>query len=221
MKKGFYLALLAAFILIAVMLYEVFMIVPNEKTMGAVQRIFYFHVGSAISCYFSICVVLLGSVIYLRNRKTVYDALAEAAGECGLLFSTIVLATGMIWGHAAWNSWFRWEPRLVSFLLLWLIFLAFVVLRIFGDPVRIASHSAILGITGSVMVPIVMFSVRLLPGMSQLHPKLESSADLAPEMRPAFFLSIVALVMLQFVLLFFRTRLGVLERDIEGGDNGA
>ena len=134
--------------------------------------------------------------------------------EVGFVFATVVLATGMIWGHAAWNTWFRWEPRLVTFLLLWLIFLAFLVLRVFGDPVRTAAHSAVLGIIGSLMVPLVMLSVRLLPGMTQIHPSLQARGGLAPEMKPALYVSMLALVLLQFLLVWFRCRLGTAERSL-------
>ena len=202
------------FVVIAYALYMVFLGVPNERQMGAVQRIFYFHVGCAVSCYFSMFLVLIGSVAYLATRKRLWDSMSEAAGEVGFVYATIVLLTGMVWGHSAWNTWFRWEPRLVTFLLLWLIFLAFIVLRIFGDPVRMAAHSAILGILGALMVPAVMLSIRLLPGMTQLHPSLQAKGGLAPEMKPALYIAMLGLILLQVLLVCLRTRIGSAERTL-------
>lgn len=120
------LALSAVSVLYA--MYFVFCVVPNERTMGAIQRIFYFHVGSAIACYLAVGTVLISSILYLASGKVVYDQLSHAAGEVGFLFCTVVLVSGMIWGHTAWNTWFRFEPRLVSFLLMWFLFLSFVLL---------------------------------------------------------------------------------------------
>jgi heme exporter protein C len=152
--------------------YLVFLVVPNERTMGAIQRIFYFHVGSAMASSLCFGVVFIAAILFLRSHKIQFDALSVAAGEVGFLFCTIVLLSGMIWGHTAWNTWFRFEPRLVTFLFLWLIFLSFVLLRLFGDPARIARHSAVLGILGAVTVPLMIYSIKLLPAAAQLHPQV-------------------------------------------------
>ncbi|MBN8548672.1 MAG: cytochrome c biogenesis protein CcsA [Deltaproteobacteria bacterium] len=192
--------------------YLVFLVVPNERIMGPVQRIFYFHVGSAIACYCAFGVVLIASLAYLATRDRRADVVAEAAGEVGFVFCTIVLLTGMIWGHAAWNTWFRWEPRLVSFLLLWLIFLSFTTLRVFGDPKKIAAHSAVLGIIGAVTVPLVVYSIKLLPQMAQLHPQiLENRGLVDPTYKPTLFVCMGSLVCLQALLIWFRVRIGLLE----------
>ena len=194
--------------------YLVFLVVPNERVMGPVQRIFYFHVGSAIACYCSFAVVLVAGLAYLATRDLRADVVAQAAGEVGFIFCTIVMLTGMIWGHAAWNTWFRWEPRLVTFLLLWLIFLSFNILRAFGDPKKIAAHSAVLGILGAVTVPLVVFSIKLLPQMAQLHPVVVENRGLKdPTFEPTMFMCMAALVLLQAALIWFRMRIGFLEYE--------
>jgi ABC-type transport system involved in cytochrome c biogenesis permease subunit len=96
-------------VLVAVSNWLIFLVVPNERVMGAVQRIFYVHVGAAFACYAAFGVVLVASVLFLANRSRGADMVGVAAGEVGFLFCTIVLITGMIWGHSAWNTWFRWE----------------------------------------------------------------------------------------------------------------
>lgn len=195
-------------------LYLVFLVVPNERVMGPIQRIFYFHVGSAIACYISFACVFFASVLYLATKETLYDLLSQAAGEVGFIFCTIVLISGMIWGHTAWNTWFRFEPRLVTFLLLWLIFLAFSLLRTFGEGGKIPTHSAVLGILGSLTVPIMIYSIKLLPAAAQLHPQVIENRGLKdPSFGHALFISIIALSLLQFVLVRIRFRIECLQRQ--------
>lgn len=208
-----YLATLAAFLLVGAAQYYIFMLVPNEQVMGAVQRVFYFHVASALACYASIAVVFVASVTYLATRKESADLLAVAAGEVGFILCSVVLATGMIWGHSAWNTWFRWEePRLVTFLVLWLIFLSFTVLRNFGDPAKTAVHGSVLGILGAITVPIVYVSIKFLPQSARLHPEVIERGGLKdPLYWQAFGLSVVALMALCALLVWVRYWLGGLE----------
>jgi heme exporter protein C len=191
----------------------IFMLVPNERVMGAVQRIFYFHVASAFACYAAFGVVLVASLIFLVTNRWKSDILSEAAGEVGFVLCSIVLASGMIWGHSAWNTWFRWEePRLVTFLVLWLIFLSFTVLRNFGDSTRIGVHSAILGILGAASVPIVSLSINFLNAREQLHPKVIEHGGLKdPSYWQAFGISTVTLLTLAALLIHVRYRIGCAE----------
>jgi heme exporter protein C len=192
----------------------IFMIVPTEQVMGAVQRVFYFHVASALACYAAFGVVFVGSVAYLVTRIEKADILSAAAGEVGFVLCTIVLITGMIWGHSAWNTWFRWEePRLVTFLVLWLIFLSFTVLRNFGDPTKTAVHGSILGILGALSVPLVYVSIKFLPQSARLHPEVIERGGLKdPTYWQAFGISVVALMSLCALLVWLRYRVGVLEK---------
>lgn len=205
-------------VLVGAAVYVVFMAVPDERVMGAVQRIFYFHVGSAVACYLGFGLVFLFSLGYLAFRERPLDLLNEAAAEVGFLFCTITLASGMIWGHSAWNTWFRWEPRLVTFLLLWLIFLSFNLLRLFGDTRKLGAHSAVLGILGAVTVPAVWLSVKLLPQVAQLHPQVVETGGLKhPMFKVAMFLTMAALVLFEAVLIVARARIGFLKDRMEEG----
>lgn len=205
---------LATSALVFYAIYLVFMVVPNERVMGPIQRIFYFHVGAAVACYCSAAVVLLGSLMYLATRELKHDTLAHAAAEVGLVFCSITLMSGMIWGKVAWNTWFDWrEPRLITFLLLWLIFLSLNLFRILGERSKVPAQASALGILSAVTVPIVVFSVKLLPQAAQLHPQVVENSGLKhPSYWQAFFVTMAAMVALQFVLVSLRYRIGSLER---------
>lgn len=212
-SKFFPLASLFTLLIVGVAQYLIFMVVPNEQVMGAVQRIFYFHVATAFACYAAFFVVFVASVSYLTSRNKNHDIFSVAAGEVGFVFCTIVLITGMIWGHSAWNTWFRWEePRLVTFLVLWLIFLSFTVLRNFGDPAKTAIHGSILGIIGAASVPLVYASIKLLPQSARLHPEVIEHGGLKdPSYWQAFGISVVGMLCLCALLVWARYRIGLAE----------
>lgn len=199
-------------ILIITALAFALVIAPEEKLMGAVQRIFYFHVGSAFACYIAFAGVFCSSLIYLWRKHPITDLLNETFAEVGFVFCSITLVTGMIWGDAAWNTPFRWEPRLVTFLFLWLIFLGFQILRRFGSEELKQNHSAILGILGSLMVPLVWYSIKLLPATAQLHPQVIDNQGLrSPLFIWAMLTAIVALLSFELFLIVLRLRIALAE----------
>jgi heme exporter protein C len=214
--KLFPLTTLVTLLLLGVAQYFIFMVVPNEQIMGAVQRVFYFHVAAALACYAAFFAVFVASVSYLTSRNKNHDIFNVAAGEVGFVLCTIVLITGMIWGHSAWNTWFRWEePRLVTFLVLWLIFLSFTVLRNFGDPTKTAVHGSILGIIGAASVPLVYLSIKLLPQSARLHPEVIEHGGLRdPSYWQAFGISVVGMLLLCTILVWVRYRIGCAEERV-------
>lgn len=225
LSKFFPLASLVTLLIVGVAQYFIFMVVPNERVMGAVQRVFYFHVATALACYAAFFAVFVASVSYLTTRNKRHDIFGVAAGEVGFVFCTIVLITGMIWGHSAWNTWFRWEePRLVTFLVLWLIFLSFTVLRNFGDPARTAIHGSILGIIGAASVPLVYVSIKLLPQSARLHPEVIEHGGLRdPSYWQAFGLSVAGMLSFCALLVWMRYRVGIAEEharmsNVQGED---
>src|SRR5437879_5404726 len=155
------LAMLAALVI-------VFLLVPTEADMGIVQRIFYFHVSSAWVAFLGFFLVASASAVYLWNGSRAADRLAEAAGEVGVLFCTLVLVTGPIWARPIWGVWWTWDPRLTMTLILWAIYASYLMLRAFGgeDP-ALARYAAVLGIVGVLDIPLIVVSVRLLRG---IHP---------------------------------------------------
>ena len=112
--------------------YLVFIYAPMESTMRAAQRIFYFHLPSAWLCYIGFIMCAGWSLRYLMTQKSEHDALALASAEVGLTFGIIVLTTGPLWARAAWGVWWKWEPRLTTMAILFLIFTCYWVIRSFG-----------------------------------------------------------------------------------------
>lgn len=207
-------ALSALLILIAN--FHVFELVDNEVTMGPVQRILYYHVGSAIACYTAVAILLICSIAYVATQADSFNHIAVAANEVGLIFCSINLITGMIWGNTAWNTPFRMEPRLVSSLVLWLILVSILILRKYGEPHKRDQHAAALSIIGAIMIPIVILSMRLLPQTGQLHPRVAENPNALPQgFRTAMSWAIYACMSLQFALIWLRARIEDLRLRLE------
>jgi heme exporter protein C len=203
-----------ALALIPFALYMTFIYAPDEQIMGAVQRIFYFHVGAAIASYCSFLMIFIGCIGYLATRNSNYDLIAMASAEVGFLLCTIVLGSGMIWAHSAWGVWFNTEPRLISFLLIWFGLIAYLIFRNFGDQLKQAIHSAVLGILICVTVPVMVLSIKYLPAFKQLHPIVIERGGLDPAMRTSLIVAIFALIAFQFLLVIIRYRLALIENQI-------
>lgn len=198
-------------------LYLVFIWVPNEKTMGIVQRIFYFHVPSAWTAFLAFGVVFVYSLLYLIKKQRRFDTTAEAAAEVGVLFTTVVLTTGPLWARPVWNTWWSWDPRLTLTLVLWLIYVAYLMLRGFvADKERAARFAAIFGIVGFLDVPLVYMSIRW---WRTIHPKPVimggQDSGLDPAMAKVLLFSFFTLLLLFVVLVSERVRLQKLREGFE------
>lgn len=192
----------------------VFFYAPVEIQMGAVQKIFYYHVPSAIVCYVLLFLAFLFSLLYLWREEPLFDHLAYAAAEVGWVFITAVLVTGPIWGRSAWGKWWVWEPRLTSFLVLWLTYSAYFLLRLFSrGEGRTAKIAAVLAIVAFFDVPIVHKAISWWGSI--VHPK---KVVLEPAMRLTFLVSLAAVFLLGAALAFNRTRLGLLEAEKAEGE---
>jgi heme exporter protein C len=152
-------ALTYAWLLVA--LYMIFLFAPQEQTMGEVQRIFYIHVPSAITAFLGYFVVFLGSVGYLWKRSRLADELAHAAAEVGFVFCSCVLITGPLWAKPVWGIWWTWDMRLTSTFILWLLFVAYLMLRSYlVNPARAALLGAVVGVIGFADVIFDYMSIR-------------------------------------------------------------
>ncbi len=194
---------LSLLVAMGVDLYLIFLFAPEERTMGQVQRIFYFHVPSAWVAFLAFFVVFVASIGYLWKKDRKYDVVAACSAEIGVVFATLVLITGPIWARPVWNVWWDWSPRLTSFLVLWFIYVAYLMLRSFVEgEERGARFAAVFGIVGFVDVPIVYMSIRL---WRDIHPSPViaggEGSGLAPEMKIAFFFSLFAFTLLYLALL--------------------
>jgi len=176
---------------------------PAEQTMGLVQKIFYYHVPSAMLLFVSAFVCGIASAVYLFRRSAAADRVALAAGELVVLFGLIVLVTGPIWARKAWGVWWEWDARLTSSLLLWMIFVAYLMVRRFGGPGS-EKLSAAMALFGMANVPFVYVSVNY---WRTLHPKTSVVMTLAPGMRGPFWFCVAAFTILYLLLLTLRKRL--------------
>jgi heme exporter protein C len=114
-------------------------------------------------------VLFVGSVGYLWKRNQTFDRLARSAAELGFLFTTLVLITGMLWGRPIWGTWWQWEARLTTTLILWFIYLGYFMVRSYaGEPERAARFAGVLAIIGAIDIPIIHMSVRW---WRTLHPE--------------------------------------------------
>jgi len=206
---------LLATLLVPVCLYVIFRIVPTEEKMGVVQRIFYFHVPSAIAGFLGVFLCAVCSALYLWTRDRRFDRVAHASAELGVLFFTIVLLTGPIWARPVWGVWWTGEVRLTSTLVLWLMYVGYLILRQSAEsPEQAARWGAVLGIVGALDLPIIYKSVEWWRG---LHPKVfkvSGGQGLDPAMGRAFGLCLFTFVLLFFVLLIKRCRVGALEDQV-------
>lgn len=167
----------AALALLVVNLLMIFFYAPTESTMGNVQRIFYFHVGSAWVSSIAFFVALVAGILYLRRPSATLDTISLASVEIGLAFTTMTIVSGSVWGRPAWNTWWIWSPRLTSITVMWLVYVAYFMLRgAIEDKERRGRFAAVYVIAGFVTVIITFLSIRFL---RDIHPVLigEASAE--------------------------------------------
>jgi heme exporter protein C len=185
---------------------------PTDAVQGIVQKIFYLHVPAAIAAYTCFAAVLVGGLVYLWNESPSADRLARAGAEVGLVFTTVTLVMGSIWAKPIWGSyWVWWDARLVSTLVLWLIYAGYLLVRRIAAPGRQAARfGAVVGIVGFIDVPIVHFSVTW---WRTIHPPVETAApgSLPPEMLLTFAVSAIAVLLLAAVLIGYRYRVEALK----------
>ena len=200
-------------ILLFVAIYLVFSFAEIEMTMLEVQKIFYFHISSAFTLFLAFGVTFVCSILYLIKRLDKYDTIALVSTEIGIVFGVVVFTTGPIWARFAWNTWWNWEPRLTSALILWLIYVGYLILRSALPEEKKRVYSAVLGIIGFLNVPIVYFSVELWQG--GLHPDTSTKMNLPPTMQIAWLISWLALTLLYLFLLMFRYRVEQMKLELD------
>ncbi len=190
---------IALCVLMSAALYLTFLWVPNEQTMGVIQRIFYFHVPSAWAAMLAFTLVFAGSILYLIRRDAYWDWIAGASAEIGLLFCTIVLITGPIWARPVWGIWWTWDARLTLTLVMWLIYAGYWILRRqIEEPEKRARFSAVIGIIAFLDIPMVYFSIHW---WRTQHPSSLFTGGAQSGLDPAMLLTLMA-ALIAFLLLF-------------------
>ena len=187
----------------------IFFYAPTDYLQGVVQRIFYLHVSSAIAAYGCFAVVLVGGVVYLRKETPEADRVARAGAVVGVVFTTVTLVMGMLWAKPIWNTYWTWDARLTSTLVLWIIYAGYLLVRRLAAPGRQAARfAAVVGIFGFVDVPVVYFSVTW---WRTVHPGPVISTDaLPPEMLFTFLFTMACTLVLAAVMIAIRYRIEAL-----------
>lgn len=202
-------------------LYLVFFVAPREQVMGEVQRIFYWHVPAAWMSMVAFGITALTGVIYLVTRRRAWDMISRSSVEVGLLFTLITIVSGSVWARPAWNTWWTWDPRLTTYTIVALIYVAYVMLRQgIEDPERAARFAAVYGLVGFVSVPITFFSIRW---WRTIHPVVigtpsaaaEGSFAMTDSMLFIFLLCNLVFPLLYAALLANRVRLERLYERVE------
>lgn len=146
--------------------YQAIYVAPTDAMQGEIFRIIFYHVPSFAAAFVFFGLSLLGSIGFLTFRRTypdraqMADALALAGAEIGVVFCTVGLTTGPLWGRRAWGIWWTWDARLTTTLVLWLIYVSYLLLRRFSGGPQMQTLAAVLGIFGALDVPIVYMANR-------------------------------------------------------------
>jgi heme exporter protein C len=206
---------IAAAVAVVVTYLRAIFFTPTEAIQGPAQKIFYIHATAAWVAFLAFGLVGLVSVLYLWLREERLDRIAESSAEVGLMFTTVVLITGPLWGKPIWGTYWTWDARLTLTLFLWFIFVAYIVLRGAIDEREMrARYCAVLGILGAILIPFIHLSVYLF---RTLHPKpilmKPDAPSLPPEMLTTVLLAFASFTLLYIVLLRARYRYAV-DRDI-------
>lgn len=207
MKRGspfVYILSGLTFVLMVSVLYMVFNYVPTERTMGIVQRIFYFHVPVAWVALLSYMVMFVNSILYLWKRENKWDIIASSSAEVGFAFTAMFLITGSIWAKPIWGVWWVWEPRLTTAFVLLLIYAAYLLVRSFAlEKTQGARFAAVVGIVGFIDVPMIILAITL---WRTQHPgPVIFSGGLTPPMLLTLLISVAAFTALYSLLLILTT----------------
>ena len=214
MKRAFPIfAVLTAFLL-SYALYEALVAAPTEKTMGDVQRIFYYHVPSAWTAFLLFLINFVASVVYLIRRSHAADIVAVVTAEVGVVFCTVVLVTGPLWARPVWGIWWTWDVRLTSTLVLWLIYVSYLMLRRFSTSSQTPLLAAALAVFGALDVPLVYLSIWIFRTQHP-QPVIGGGGSIDPRMLHILLLNWIAFLCFAALVCWSRYRLERLRREVE------
>ncbi len=187
----------------------IFLYAPEDYLQKEPQRIFYLHVSSAIAAFAAFAVVLVASAVYLRTESARADRLARSAALVGVVLTTVTLVMGMLYAKPIWGTFWTWDARLTSTLVLWVVYAGYLLLRRLAEPGRqSARFAAVVGIFGFVDVPVVYFSVTW---WRTQHPGPVIVNDaLPPQMLLTFLVALACTLFLGAVMIAIRYRIETL-----------
>ena len=200
-------------VLFLIALYLTLVYAPREAVMGDVQRVFYFHVAAGWVGALAFLVTTIVGIFYLVTRDLKWDHIALSSVEIGVVFTFINIVTGSIWARPIWNTWWTWDPRLVTATIMLLAYIAYLLLRQgIDDPEKRARFGAVYSLVAIWSVPLTFLSIRLLRTIHPVvvgsgDPTAEGSFDMTGDMRTAFFFSLLTFTFVYITLLWHRVRL--------------
>src|SRR3954467_13931796 len=213
----------AALILTPVALYLALYEAPADYQQGEAYRIMFVHVPAAWMSMLCYLCVAAGSAAGLIWRHPLAEVAARAAAPIGAVFTAIALATGSIWGKPMWGTWWVWDARLTSVLILFFLYLGYMALHdAFEDPARGARAASILALVGVVNLPIIKFSV---DWWNTLHQPASLMRLDAPAIHPAILIPLLwmagSFLLLFILLVLVRTETEIDRRRLEIADQSA
>jgi heme exporter protein C len=193
---------------------------PTELVMGQVQRVFYFHIGTAWVGMLGFVIAALSGVAYLVTKDMRWDRFEVAAVEVSTMFFFLAIVLGSIWARPAWNTWWTWDPRLTTAAVTELIYIAYFMLRQgIDDPEKRARFGAVYTLLGGVSAPITFMVIRLF---RTIHPVIVGAANanqekmsMTDDMKITFFFALFAFTVIFVDFIWHRIRLGNLEDEVE------
>ena len=202
---------IAAVVAVAITYIRAMFFTPLEAIQGPAQKILYVHAPAAWVAFMAFGLVAIASVLYLWLREDRLDRIAESSAEVGVVFTTVVLTTGPLWGRPIWGAYWTWDARLTLTLFLWFIYVAYLVMRgAIEDRDMRARYSAVLGILGALLIPFIHLSVYLF---RTLHPQpilmKPSAPSLPSEMLITLLMAFGSFTLLYVALLRARYRYAV------------
>ena len=197
----------------ALTLYMVYMWVPTEQNLGVSQRIFYFHVPLGWIGMVSIMVVAAASILHLLTGKQKWDDLAYATAEIGIIFASLILITGAIWGKPVWGVWWTWDAKLTTTLVLWFIYVGYLMVRAYGPAgTQGKRFASVIALIGAIDAPIIY---KATDWWRSAHPERNVPSDLDEKMLLTLLVSVLAFTALYVYLLMERYSLRRSESDLD------
>ncbi len=183
----------------------IFLKLPIETSQGFPQKIMYLHVPSVIAAYLAFFIVFVYSIAYLWKRELMFDQIAKASAEVGQIFCVLVLITGAIWGRTTWGTYWVWDARLTTTLLLFLIFMGYFLLRMsVNDRDKEARLASVIGIIGFLDIPIIHKSVEWWRTLHQPSTLFSvDSGEVKPSMPQELLFPLLASTLVMLLFYFY------------------
>ncbi len=200
-------------LLMAFTLYLVYFWVPTEQNLGVSQRIFYFHVPLGWIGMVSIVVVAVASILHLATGRQKWDDLAYSTAELGVIFASLILVTGAVWGKPVWGVWWTWDPKLTTTLALWFVYVGYLMVRAYGPAGGQGRRFAsVIAVIGAIDAPIIY---KATDWWRSAHPDNNIPSDLDGRMLLTLLVSVVTFSVIYLYLLMERYSLRKSESDLD------